>query len=761
MVTDKVVHGDLPAGVQAITTRHTTVREGRTDQRASSIHNSLSTRRTIPDGRATVDGAPVTITPAGDLGHMTVPVPAGEHTVALWFADTLPRTAGTILSLLAAVAGVGYGETTMSKARRWDVGWLAALLLCVFAIAPLSAPGFFLKGHDATIGSYFLWQFDQAIADGALYPRWAMDWTFGYGYPVFIVIAPLAFYVAEAAHLLGAGLVDALKIAYALSIVFSGLSMYLLGRELFGRAGGLLAAGIYVYAPYHLVDIYVRADLAEFAAFAFFPAILWAIVRLNRARVRGETLRYVALGALFYGGLILTHITMAMIFTPVALLFAVATVGSREQGVGSREQGVGSREQGAGSREQGAGSREQRAGSREQETATIASPRLRVSASPLPPVSASPRLRVFVAQIALFALGAAIGAAYLFPGFLEQRYLRAQDLVGGYFGYANHYVYPFQLLSPLWDYGYAAIGAGDQMPFQLGAVALVLALCAVWALPRMRSDTRRQVVFFLAMTGLIVFAMLSASQPLWDMVRPLVAFVQFPWRLLSLTALTLALLGGSLLAAGNEEADGEMRQGAQQAGSKREQQAAPLLLLVLLASYAYAVPQYTDSALSLAKMIQFQLDTKELLGDTIWVTEKPTGSPMVAEYLAGRPPTRAIPDDPATQIDVLHSGGASYEVRVSAPAPSAILFQIRYFPGWSAYVDGNPVATTIRPPQALMAVAVPQGTHTVLLRFEDTRLRLASKLLSLAGLIVAGVLLVRRRRLSTDEGTEGTEGVHG
>ncbi len=617
----------------------------------------------------------------------------------------------------------------MSKARRWDMGWLAVLLLCVFAVAPLSAPGFFLKGHDATIGSYFLWQFDQGIADGALYPRWAMDWTFGYGHPLFVVIAPLAFYVAEAAHLLGAGLVDALKIAYALSFVLSGLSMYLLGREMFGRAGGLLAAAIYVYAPYHLVDIYVRADLAEFAAFAFFPAILWAIVRVSRAHARGAALRYVALGALFYGGLILTHITMALIFTPVALLYAVVSAGSREQGVGSREQ---------------------REGGNERPTETVALERHPVPLSPHHPVTLSPRLRVFAAQITIFALGAAIGAAYLFPGLLEQRYLRVQDLVGGYFGYANHYVYPFQLLSPFWGYGYAAIGPGDQMPFQLGAVAVVLAVCAVWALPRMRTDVRRHVLFFLVMTGLVIFATLSASQPLWDMFRPLVAFVQFPWRLLSLAALTLALVGGSLAATGGEGTEEEARQGELQAAGQRAQQAAPLLLLVLLASYAYTVPQYTDSDLSLAKMTQFQLDTKELLGDTMWVTEKPTGSPMVAEYLAGLPPTRAIPDDPATQIDVLHSGGASYEVRVTAPAPTAIIFQTRYFPGWSAYVDGKPALTTIRPPQGLMAVAVPQGTHTVRLRFEDTLLRLLSKLISLGGLIVAGVMLVRAPKLATD-----------
>ena len=139
-------------------------------------------------------------------------------------------------------------------------------------------------------------QFDKGLADGVLYPRWAIDWTFGYGYPVFIVIAPLALYVAEVFHLLGAGIADALKLVYALSFLLSGLAMYLLARDLFGRAGGVLAAVLYIYAPYHLADVYVRADVAEFASFIFFPAIMWAILRLSRARSRSDVLRYIAAG---------------------------------------------------------------------------------------------------------------------------------------------------------------------------------------------------------------------------------------------------------------------------------------------------------------------------------------------------------------------------------------------------------------------------------------------------------------------------------
>ena len=552
----------------------------------------------------------------------------------------------------------------MSAVRRADVGWSLVLLLSLFAVAPLAAPGFFLTAHDATIGAYFLYQFHQGIADGALYPRWAMDWTYGYGYPLFIVMAPLAWYVAEAFHLLGAGMVPALKMAYALAFVASGLSMYLLGRELFGRAGGLVSAALYVYAPYHVADIYVRADLAEFAAFAFFPAILWAILRLSRAEQGAEVTRFTILGALLYGGLILTHITMAMLFTPVAALYAVFVAESEKRKAG----------------------------------------------------------RVFAAI--------AVAAAYLLPAVVEQHYIRAEQFTRDFFGYQNHYVYPFQLLSPFWGYGYAAVGPADEMSFQLGVVAVVLALVSLWALPAMEQQVRRQAIYFVLVTGVLIFAMLSASQPLWDLLRPVVAFIQFPWRLLSLTTVSLALVGGAMVTA----------------GAAQRPAASTLILLIVLASYPYLVPQYTDSEVSLPRMIQFQLDTKEMLGDTRWAAEWPDGSPMVAEYLAGKPVTRAIADDSRAQIGVVHRGGASLEVRVVTPVQTDVLFHIRYYPGWRAYMDGRLVETAIRPPQGLMVVTVPAGEHTVRLRFEDTLLRLVAKLISLMSFMTALVVLAWANR---------------
>ncbi len=189
------------------------------------------------------------------------------------------------------------------------------LALSIFAWGPLLTPVYFLKAHDAAHSVFFLTEFHQGIQDGYLYPRWGPDHGLGYGYPTFIFYAPLAYYVAEVFHLLGAGPTAAVKITYALAFILSGLTMYAFVKRLWGPGAGLVSAVVYTYVPYRLVDIYVRSAFTEFCAFVFFPLILLFFLEL----VETGQLRYLALAGLAYAGLILTHIVTAFLFTPLLI----------------------------------------------------------------------------------------------------------------------------------------------------------------------------------------------------------------------------------------------------------------------------------------------------------------------------------------------------------------------------------------------------------------------------------------------------------
>ena len=547
------------------------------------------------------------------------------------------------------------------------------LALSLFAWAPLWGPTYFLEAHDAPHSIFFLNDFDQAIRDGAFCPRWATDFALGYGYPLFILYSPLAFYVAEAFHLLGASLTASVKITYLLAFLLSGLSMYALAKRTMGRGAGLLAALAYIYIPYHLVDIYVRSAFAEFCALGFLPLILLFFHRLLETQER----RYLAWAALAYAGLILTHAPTAFIFTPLLVAYILFRLFSIVRGSGRRL---------------------------------------------LP-------LGMLAAGGMALALG--LSAIFLLPMLVEKGYVVEEQWISGSYSYDKHFVYFSQLFSPFWGYGYAGEGLADQMSFQLGAVAIILALTGLtfgWAGPR-----RGLLGFFAAATLALLLMMTPLAAPLWRLL-PLAALIQFPWRLLSLVAFTLAFLTGGVALALEEEGFGPAL--------------AVLALLLVVSSYGYSTPQHTEPSPRSEEpvaIIDFEtFHPPDRVGMTIWVEEQPQTSPLVPQYLAGEPLMKAHVLAQGGTVEMVRHGGASEEIVVRSPQETEVQFYTYYFPGWTAYVDGRKASIYPSGPQGLITLRMPAGEHRVFLRFEDTPIRTAGSIISFVSLLTIFGVLARK-----------------
>ena len=87
--------------------------------------------------------------------------------------------------------------------------------------------------------------------------------------------------------------------------------MYAFGRRVLSRQAGLVAAAVYMFVPYRLLDIYVRCAFAEFCAFSFVPAILLLFYNM----VESPSPRRLAFCSLAYAALFLTHAPTALLFT--------------------------------------------------------------------------------------------------------------------------------------------------------------------------------------------------------------------------------------------------------------------------------------------------------------------------------------------------------------------------------------------------------------------------------------------------------------
>ncbi len=557
--------------------------------------------------------------------------------------------------------------------------FLLLLAFSVFALAPLTAPGYFSSAHDARHSVYFLQMFDMSMRDGAWFPRWATDMVFGYGYPLWLILAPIPFFVGEAFHLVGFDFVSAVKIVDGLAILFSALTMYLFASRVLGRNAALVAAVAYVYLPYHLVDLYVRAAQAELVAYVFPPLVFWAFHELAATK----SARYIPIAALAYAGLVLSHMQTAVLFTPIIGLYVLFLLVSSAQ---------------------------------------ESSERMRTAA-----------FRFVLSAFLAIVLALGLAAIFLLPVLVEQKYLTTEPLIGGFFSYRSHFLNANQLLSPFWDYGYAGENGTDQFSLQLGLIPTLLGILALFALRQARAAIRPHIAFFAAITLSIVFLMLPISAPLWEPFAAIVAYAQFPWRLLILCVFALAFLAGAALEAFPDQAH----------------ELAPALAVILLfvtANYAQTEPQHTDAVFNYQTQMEFEVKDRELLGDTVWMTgARPQDSPLVAQYVSGAMLQKAVALDEGAAITTLQHGGQSDQVRVEASAPTRVLFLTRYFPGWTSTIDNQPAAVEPYGEQGLILVRVPAGAHDVKIRFEDTQPRQIGAIITALSLLVALALLIRFR----------------
>lgn len=83
--------------------------------------------------------------------------------------------------------------------------------------------------------------------------------------------------------------VQALNILIILTIILSGIEMFLFVKDLTkSRKIALLAAVLYMTAPYHLIDIYIRSALGEIMAFMFMSFVFRGMYSIYTKREKNN-----------------------------------------------------------------------------------------------------------------------------------------------------------------------------------------------------------------------------------------------------------------------------------------------------------------------------------------------------------------------------------------------------------------------------------------------------------------------------------------
>jgi len=151
-------------------------------------------------------------------------------------------------------------------------------------------------------------------------PRWATDLNYGYGLPLFNFIYPLPYLLASAFVALGLSLVFAFKAVLISSYLLSGIFIFSFAREFFRDTRKAWAVTIfYQFAPFRLVELWVRGSFGECLTYAFLPLTLWALARLFKK----ITVSNLVLTALSLMLVILSHNSVSLVFFAIIALFVI------------------------------------------------------------------------------------------------------------------------------------------------------------------------------------------------------------------------------------------------------------------------------------------------------------------------------------------------------------------------------------------------------------------------------------------------------
>ncbi len=364
--------------------------------------------------------------------------------------------------------------------------------VAVYLIYPLLGPGYFV-GHEGLGPQYRTFGIAQAVASGQFPAKVLPNLVNGFGYGWSIFYPPLTYDLTWLLSAAGFSYTNSVKLVHFLAIMLSGVFTYALMVRVTGRRdAALLAAVLYMTAPYRLVDLYIRNAYAESFAFVFLPIVFLGVYEI----FHGQARRWWIL-ALGMSGAVLTHSITALY---CATFVAVYTL-------------------------------------------TQAPRVLREPAGPLRSLGLATSMSML---LTVYFTGPLLehklGGNY---GIFDRGFAQAIGISADHV--RDHALKPLQLFGHEINKipSQPASSDGAEMPFPLGiplALFAIIGCVMAWRLPA------RGFFVFCAVTAAVLLLM-TLGGPIWSWLPETYLVIQYPWRLLLFVAFFLSLIGGATICA--------------------------------------------------------------------------------------------------------------------------------------------------------------------------------------------------------------------
>ena len=551
-------------------------------------------------------------------------------------------------------------------------------------------------GHDVAYHLVWADAFLRQLAMGELYPRWLVHLGKNLGgSPTFFFYPPLPFFVSSAFGILPLDPSRQVLAGAILSIWIGVIGTFLWLRNRFDAPAAAVGSALYLLMPYHLmVDFATRIAYAELWALACLPWVLYSVDAAVDSRLRA-----LCVGSLTTSLLLFSHPPTSVTFLPMALAYGIYVA--------------------------------------------------------LEARSAGPIL----VSIASWGLGGGLAAVYLLPALTHGVFVQQQQMFTDHVYYGDWFFFypPFTWDGQPTPFLSAVRGAlaADRTVFKIFITAVTtaqIALCwlGVAALRLLDQERKASTPLKLALAFAVVasayyFLNFRASNFIWTSL-PLLARIQFPWRVNAELLLCGAMIGACLTSAlSNRSRSGMGRS----------------IAWVCVIGVAGVLVANIGNSLHYAPVKQEEM--ADILRNYVSNPEH------IAPY---RTSPAALFSDGAQTAFVSGAGNATVaewaarriEIDVVAERPGTLAIAEQFYPGWSAAITpaGEPVRVDrLAVEYGILAVDVPAGRSRISLRLDWTpNERLGWQVSAVSGLILMLVLgadwLKRRqsrRHLQRQSGT--------
>lgn len=347
-----------------------------------------------------------------------------------------------------------------------------------------------------------------------------------------------------------------------------------------------------------------------------------------------------------------------------------------------------------------------------------------------------------------FLLGLGMASFFFLPAFFEKKYLLLEAFTRGSFDFHINFLSMTDLIKPIWDPWHF---------FQFGIINLfiIFPLIFIFTKKLLNNWQKRNLIYFLLIFVFSLLMTLPISVLLWEKL-PLLKYIQFPWRFLSLTALAFALISGGLV-----------KYDYLKAIKKIFKLKTLIILLIIFVfinigfikpfTYINAEPdekyhplfQLTSDAnifyepakdvvnFNLHNSLPILVPDNTRTDDFIEQIKKDI---IEAKFKRNNEPLKPLEKVQIQQgkgdWQIIENDPQNIKIKLFLETDTELTINQFWFPGWRAYLNNQEVTINHDNQLQIMAFNISAGEYTLLLKFRNTPIRQAANIISIISWLI-------------------------